>query len=317
MSTAVVTGPRTARQARRDRRGNRSGDVVPLRLYGVKRRTVNIVTVLCGVFAIFTLIPIWWIFVSSTKTVPNLNNSFGFWFARPFVLFSNLKNVFSNRESGSFLQWMENTAIYAFIGSTGATLLSAMAGYGFARFNFRGKNALFVFVMAALLIPIAAFAVPLYLVYAKVHLDSTIPGIVIPFMISPVSVYLMRVYAGGSVPAELIDAGRIDGAGESKIFVRVALPLMVPAVITVFLLNFVATWNNYFLPFIINNSARLYTLTQGLAIWMNHTNIAGSAEDFTVLTITAGMVTITPLIILFLLLQRYWRSGLLLGSVTG
>ena len=314
MSTAVLTGARPARQARRDRR---AAQTVPLRLYGVRRRTVNIVTVLCGVFAVFTLIPIWWIFVSSTKTVPNLNSTFAFWFARPFVLFSNLKDVFSNKESGSFLQWMENTAIYALAGSVGATVLSAMAGYGFARFNFRGKNALFLFVMSALLIPIAAFAVPLYLVYAKVHLDSTIPGIFIPFMISPVSVYLMRVYAGGSVPSELIDAARLDGAGESRIFLRVAVPLMVPALITVFMLNFVAAWNNYFLPFIINNSARLYTLTQGLALWMNHTNIAGSAEDFTVLTITAGMVTITPLIIMFLVLQRYWRSGLLLGGVTG
>jgi multiple sugar transport system permease protein len=314
MTTAVISRPGTRRQTRRE---IRKQDVVPLRLYGVKRRTVNIVTLLCGLFAVFTLIPIWWIFVSSTKTVPNLNSTFAFWFARPFVLWDNLKNVFANKESGSFLQWMENTALYAAVGAGGATLLSAMAGYGFARFNFRGRTALFLFVMSALLIPIAAFAVPLYLVYAKVHLDSTIPGIVIPFMISPVSVYLMRVYAGGSVPPELIDAARIDGAGESRIFVRVAVPLMVPAIVTVFLLNFVSTWNNYFLPFIINNSARLSTLTQGLALWMNHTNIAGSSEDFTALTITAGMITITPLILLFLILNRYWRSGLLLGSVTG
>ena len=290
---------------------------MPLRLYGVRRRTVNIVTLLCCLFAVFTLIPIWWIFVSSTKTVPNLNSTFAFWFARPFVLWDNLKDVFSNKEDGSFLQWMENTAIYAGIGAVGATVLSAMAGYGFARFNFRGRTALFLFVMSALLIPIAAFAVPLYLIYAKVHLDSTAPGIIIPFMISPVSVYLMRVYAGGSVPAELIDAARIDGAGELRIFLRVAVPLMVPALVTVFMLNFVAAWNNYFLPFIINNSARLSTLTQGLALWMNHTNIAGSSEDFTVLTLTAGMITITPLIILFLVLQRYWRSGLLLGGLTG
>jgi multiple sugar transport system permease protein len=314
MSSAVISGQRPAKATRRARR---SQDAIPLRLYGVKRRTVNTVTILCGLFAVFTLIPIWWIFVSSTKTGPNLNNSFGFWFARPFVLWENLKNVFANKEDGSFLQWMENSALYAGIGAIGATVLSSMAGYGFARFNFRGRTALFLLVMAALLIPIAAFAVPLYLVYAKVHLDSTIPGIVIPFMISPVSVYLMRVYAGGSVPAELIDAARLDGAGEAKIFVRVAVPLMVPALVTVFLLNFVAAWNNYFLPFIINNSARLNTLTQGLSIWMNHTNIAGNTEDFTVLTITAGMLTITPLIILFLLLQRYWRSGLLLGGITG
>ncbi|MGC8627532.1 MAG: carbohydrate ABC transporter permease [Acidimicrobiales bacterium] len=292
-------------------------DLVPLRLYGVHRRTVNLVTLACGLFAVFTVIPIWWIFVSSTKTVNNFNSTFGFWFAHPFVLWSNLKEVFSNRESGSYLQWMGNTAIYASIGGVGGTALSAMAGYGFARFNFRGKNVLFLFIMGALLIPIVAFAVPLYLVYAKVHMDSTMPGIFIPFMISPVSVYLMRVYAGASVPRELIDAARIDGAGEARIFLRIAAPLMVPALVTVFMLNVVNAWNNYFLPFIVNNSAKLYTLTQGMQVWFWHTNIPGSTENFTVITIAGGMVSIMPLLIMFVVLQRYWRGGLLLGSVTG
>jgi multiple sugar transport system permease protein len=314
---STVTGLNVGHKTPRKRRHRETVDIVPLRLYGVRRRTVNIVTLLCGLFAVFSLIPIWWIFVSSTKTAPSLNSSFGFWFARPFSLFSNLRDVFSNKEDGSFLQWLANTAVYAGAGGLGATVLSAMAGYGFARFNFRGRSALFLFVMAALLIPLAAFAVPLYLVYAKVHMDSTMPGIFIPFMVSPFSVYLMRVYVGGSVPRELLDAARIDGAGESRIFLRIAAPLMVPALVTVFMLNVVSSWNNYFLPFIINNNAKLNTLTQGLALWMGHTNIAGTSEDFTALTIAAGMVTITPLVIMFLVLQRYWRSGLVLGGLTG
>ena len=315
MSTTVAlrAGPSGARKLK----ASGGADLVPLHLYGLRRRTVNLVTLACAVFAVFTLVPIWWIFVSSTKTPPNFNSTFGFWFAHPFVLFSNLREVFSNKEDGSFLQWLGNTAIYAGAGGLGATVLSAMAGYGFARFSFRGKNLLFLFAMAALLIPIAAFAVPLYLVYAKIHMDSTMPGIFIPFMVSPVSVYLMRVYVGGSVPRELMDAARIDGAGEAKIFLRVAVPLMVPALVTVFMLNVVSSWNNYFLPFIVNNNAKLNTLTQGLALWMNHTNIAGTSEDFTVLTIAAGMMAITPLIIMFLVLQRYWRGGLLLGGLTG
>jgi len=290
---------------------------VPLHLYGVRRRTVNLVAVACGVFTVFTLVPVWWIFVSATKTVPNLNSTFGFWFARPFYLFSNLKEVFSYDEGGSFLLWLRNTAIYATAGGTGATVLAAMAGYGFARFNFRGRTALFVFVVAALLIPLAAFAVPLYLIYAKVHLDSTMPGIFIPFMISPVSVYLMRVYVGGSVPQELMDAARIDGAGEAAIFLRVAVPLMVPALVTVFMLNVVSAWNNYFLPFIVNNNANLNTLTQGLPIWMDHANVAGGSEDYLALSITAGLLSIVPLLVMFAVLQRYWRGGLLVGGLTG
>ncbi|HUB69019.1 MAG TPA: carbohydrate ABC transporter permease [Acidimicrobiales bacterium] len=313
---SATTAPVPSSVARRQRNLGVSSEV-PLQLYGLHRRTVNLVTLACGVFTLFTLIPIWWIFVSSTKTAPNVNSTFGFWFAHPFVLWSNLKEVFTNKEDGSFLQWLRNTAIYAGIGGVGATVLAAMAGYGFARFNFRGKNLLFIWIMIALLIPIVAFAVPLYLVYAKVHLDSTMPAIFIPFMISPVSVYLMRVYAGGSVPRELIDAARVDGAGEARIFLRIAVPLMVPALATVFMLNVVSSWNNFFLPFIVNNSDKLYTLTQGLQVWFWHTNISGSTENFTAITIAASMISISPLLLMFVVLQRYWRGGLLLGGLTG
>ncbi|HTV11962.1 MAG TPA: carbohydrate ABC transporter permease [Acidimicrobiales bacterium] len=315
MSSALAI-PRARKTSARQRSRDDPG-LIPLHLYGLRRRTVNLVTLGCGVFAIFTLIPIWWIFVSATKTAPNMESTFGFWFAGPFHLFSNVKELFSYDEGGSFPLWVRNTAIYAAAGGTGATVLSAMAGYGFARFNFRGRNALFLFVVAALLIPITAFAVPLYLVYAKVHLDSTMPGIFIPFMISPTSVYLMRVYVGGSVPKELMDAARVDGAREATIFLRVAVPLMVPALATVFMLNVVGAWNNYFLPFIVNNNANLNTLTQGLPIWMDHANIAGGNEDYLALAVTGGLLSIVPLLLMFTVLQRHWRGGLLLGGLTG
>ena len=129
--TATFNGRRSGA---RSREGGDRG-LVPLHLYGIRRRTVNIVTVACGAFTVFTLLPIWWIFVSSTKTAPNVDSTFGFWFARPFVLFSNLKDVFTDKEGGSFSRWVMNTAIYAGSGAFGATVLSAMAGYGFARFQ--------------------------------------------------------------------------------------------------------------------------------------------------------------------------------------
>ncbi|MGP8207645.1 MAG: carbohydrate ABC transporter permease [Acidimicrobiales bacterium] len=278
-----------------------NGAPSPMRLYGLKRRTLNAVTVACGVFAIFTLLPLWWLFVSASKTVPDLNSTFGFWFARPFVLFSNLDHVLT-ANGGVFLVWLRNTAIYAGLGALGATGLSALAGYGFARFDFRGKNALFVLVMVALLIPVTVFAVPLYLVYAKVHMDSTMPGIFMPFMVSPFSVYVMRIYIDGSVPKGLIDAARVDGASEAVIFLRLACPLIVPALATVFMLNLAIDWNNYFLPFIVNNNPHLSTLTQGLPM-LGY----GSLE------VAGGLLTIVPLMVVFTVLQRYWRGGLLLS----
>jgi ABC-type glycerol-3-phosphate transport system permease component len=124
----------------------------------------------------------------------------------------------------------------------------------------------------------------------------------------------MRVYVEVSVPRELIDAARLDGAGELRIFFRLALPLMVPGLMTVLLLSIVGVWNNYFLPLIIFSQNRLYPLTVGLGLWAQRAQNSGNAELFP-LVVIGGLITIIPLIALFLVLQRYWRSGLLLGSI--
>jgi multiple sugar transport system permease protein len=203
------------------------------------------------------------------------------------------------------------------VGGTGATVLSTLAGYGFSRFRFRGNNTLFMVVLSALLIPSTAVAIPLYILYARVHLDSTMEGIFLPFMVSPVGVYLMRVYAGGAVPRELLDAARVDGARESRIFMRIALPLMTPAIVTVFLLSLVSSWNNFFLPFIVNNNASLDPLPVGVFVWFQHSVSGGGYQDFYLYTICAGFLTIVPIIVVFLALQRFFRGGLLLGSLTG
>jgi multiple sugar transport system permease protein len=215
---------------------------------------------------------------------------------------------------GIYFQWFGNTVLYAVVGGGGATALAALAGYGFARYRFRGHKALFYLVIGALLVPITAITLPLYLSYAKVHLINSIWGMILPSMVSPVGVYLMRVFVEVSVPAELIDAARIDGAGELRIFFRLALPLMVPGLMTVLLLNVVTVWNNYFLPLIIFSQNQLYPLTVGLGLWSERAQNSGNAELFP-LVVLGGLVTIVPLIALFLILQRYWRSGLLLGSI--
>jgi multiple sugar transport system permease protein len=314
MSTlAVAPKPLSKRQ----RKAIERADQIPLRLYGIRRGTVVAMTTLATLFAVFTLIPIWWIFVNSTKTEPDLFATFGFWFSHPFQLFHNMRQIFADQSQGSLSQWFRNTVIYAFAGGTGATVLSATAGYGFARFNFRGNHVLFMVVLSALLIPLTAVAIPLYILYAKVHLDSTMEGIILPFMVSPVGVYLMRVYVSGAVPRELIDSARVDGASEGRIFLQVAVPLMVPALITVFLLSVVASWNNYFVPFIVNNKTSLDPLPVGVFVWFQHSVSGGGYQDFYLYTVCAGLLTIVPIVILFLVLQRFWRGGLLLGSLTG
>ncbi len=311
-----VSAPSATRAAARARRREEREleAAATIRIFGIRRRTVALVTGLCILFALFTLVPIAWMLINSTKNQANIFESFGFWFARPFVLLHNFKMLFENVDGdGTYIQWLGNTALYAGLGGIGATALSALGGYGFAHFKFRGSKLTFSLVLAALLVPIAAITLPLYFVYAKVGLINNIWGMILPSMVSPVGVLLMRVYVSGSVPRELIDAARLDGASEPRIFFRLAVPLMVPGLTTVLLLSVVGIWNNYFLPLVIFSKNSMYPLTEGLGLWASHASTSGDQNIYPLLVI-GGFVTIIPSIALFLILQRYWRGGALLGS---
>jgi multiple sugar transport system permease protein len=292
-------------------------DLVPARLYGLRKSTTVLLTVISSLFAVFVLAPLVWLVINATKDQADVYGSFGFWFAGPFRLFQNLAGLGQDISgAGIFVNWLGNTLLYAVVGAIGATILSALAGYGFARFQFRGANALFFLVMATLLVPITSLALPLFLVYAKVGLVNSIWGMILPSMVSVVGIYLMRTYIEASVPKELIEAARIDGAGELRIFIRIAVPLSVPGLMTVLLLTVVAVWNNYFLPLIIFSKNGLYPLTVGLAS-LSQAAETGSKADLVPVLITGGLVTVLPLIALFLVLERYFRAGALQGSLTG
>jgi len=288
---------------------------IPVELYGLKRGTVSVLTACCVLFAVFTLIPLVWVIINSTKTQANIFESFGFWFASPFEFFHTFANLFRDIDGdGTYSRWFLNTVLYSAVGGGGATVLAALGGYGFARFKFTGSRLFFGTVIAGLLVPITLVAVPLYLVYAKVHLINSIWGMILPSMVSPIGLYLMRTYVQLSIPSELTDAARIDGASEIRIFFKIALPLMVPGLMTVLLLSVVGTWNNYILPLIIFSNNTLYPATVGMGLWSQHATTSGDANLYPLLVL-GGLVTIIPMIALFALLQRYWRSGLLLGSV--
>ena len=290
---------------------------VPVHLYGVRRRTTIALTVLCGAFAVFILAPLAWLLINATKSQTNIYTTAGFWFARPFHLFQNIASLGQDVSgAGVYLRWLENTVLYAVVGALGATVLSALAGYGFCRFRFRGSNLLFSATMATLLVPITSVALPLFLVFAKVGLVNSVWGMILPSMVSPVGIYLMRTFVEASVPEELISAARVDGAGELKIFARIVVPLTLPGLITVLLLSVVAIWNNYFLPLVIFSNNKLYPLTVGLSSLSQAAQTGTKAELLPVL-ITGGIVTVIPLILLFLFLEKYFRGGMLQGSMTG
>lgn len=290
---------------------------LPVQLYGLPKGAVPVVTGICVLFSVFTLAPIAWLVVAATKTQANIEETFGFWFAPPFKLFENLSQLVQNVDGlGVYVLWLGNTALYAVIGGGGATLLAAMAGYGFARYRFRGNRAGLYLVLAALLVPITAVTLPLYLVYAKMDLVNSIWGMILPSLVTPVGTYLMYNFIKVSVPVELVDAARVEGAGEIRIFVSIALPLMVPGLVTVLLFSIVGVWNNYFLPLIIFSQSNLYPLTVGLGNWFQNLTI-NSGEPLLPVLVTGSLVTIIPLVIIFLIIQRYWRGGMLAGSITG
>ena len=264
-------------------------------------------------FTIYFLVPYFWLIVSSTKNAGDLFGTFGLWFAPNFNLVSNLQQLFTYQD-GIFPRWLLNTFLYAGVGALVGTWLSSMAGYALAKYVFRGRNLLFSLVLGAILVPMTALALPLYLMFSGVGLTNTYWAVLLPSLVSPFGVYLSRIYAASAVPDELLEAARVDGAGAFRTY-TIALHLMIPALVTIFLFQFVAIWNNYFLPLVMLSDEKLFPVTVGLATW--NVTTAGSAKFLYGLIITGALIATLPLLAGCVALQRFWRGGLGAGSVKG
>lgn len=286
------------------------------RLVSPEKRRSTILTVALWAAAFYFLIPLYWLLVSSTKDNADLFSTFGLWFGGEFNLFDNIATTLTFRD-GQFGRWVLNTVLYAVVSATGAVALATMAGYALAKYRFRGNRLVFSIILGAIMIPLTALALPTYILFSAAQLTDTPWAVILPSLVSPFGVYLMRVYAADSVDDNLIEAARIDGAGELRIFRQVALRLMGPGMVTVFLFQLVATWNNYFLPLIMLNSTDLYPLTVGIAQWQSTSAGGAGSQALFSTVITGSMLSILPLIVAFLFLQRYWQSGLAAGSVKG
>lgn len=283
-------------------------------LTGGARRTRLLTTALLGLFLVYTLVPLLYVLISATKSDQGLFSTFGLWFGPRFELFTNIQKLFTF-QSGIFGRWLINTAFYSLTSAIGATLLSAAAGYAFAKFRFVGRRALFALTLGAVMIPQTALTIPLFLLMSKIGMVDTPWAVILPSLVNPFGVYLMRVYAEQSVPDDLLEAARIDGAGEGRIFAVMVLRILAPALITVLLLSFVSTWNNYFLPLVMLESNRLFPLTVGLATWYQNASAGEGGQALFTLVLTGSLVSIIPTGILFLAMQRFWQGGLAAGSV--
>jgi multiple sugar transport system permease protein len=279
-----------------------------------RKPSVILTVILLGLLAYFFL-PLAWLVINSTKSTAGLFESFGLWFASDFHLFENVGETLTYQD-GIYGRWFLNTVLYAVAGAGGAALLAALGGYGVAKFDFPGRRLLLAGVLGAVMVPATALAIPTYLLLSSVGLVDTPFAVIIPSLASPFGLYLMWIYAAAAVPDELLEAARIDGAGELRIFWAVAMRLLAPGFVTVLLFQLVHVWNNYFLPLIVLNDPAWYPLTVGLKQW-NEQAYGGGGGSVAVLNlvITGSLLAIIPLIAVFLVLQRYWQSGLAMGGV--
>lgn len=277
------------------------------------RRHGIIPTAVLLVGAAYTLIPVLWVLIAATKSRAELFTTFTLAPSFSGGLADNVRAIL-HYENGVYARWALNSALYAGAGSLLAVGVSALAGYGLAKYRFRGRNVLFGVLLASVLIPQITLAIPQYLLMAKVNLSDTYWSVLLPSIVYPYGIYLCRIYAAAAVPDEMLEAGRIDGASEWRMFRSIGLPVMFPGLITVFLVAFVSNWNNFLLPFIMLSDREKFPLTVGLYTMLSQ----GSDQPVLYSYIIAGaLLSIIPLVVLFLVLQRYWRMDLLSGGVKG
>jgi len=266
--------------------------------------------IIMGVCTVYFLVPIWWLFVGASKSRAQFSSTSPLWFA-DFNLFDNISELLAYRD-GVFLRWMANSLMYTGGAALLGTLLAAMCGYALAKYRFPGRETLFNIVLGGVLVPATALALPLFLIFSKVEATNTFWSVFLPSLVNPFGVYLARIYAAASVPDELMEAARLDGASEMRTFFAIAIRLMTPALVTVFLFQFVAIWNNFFLPLVMLQDSTLYPITLGLHTW--NSQIPHNPE-LQLFVIVGALLSIVPLIVAFLFLQRFWRSGLGVGGV--
>ena len=267
------------------------------------------------VFAcLYFLLPLLLLAFASTKTLGDLNASFGLWFGpNGFHLVDNLAELFTFQD-GIFVRWLVNSLLYAAVGAGVAALIAAMAGYALAKYHFSGRNLVFQLVLAGVLMPSTLLVIPQFILFAKIGLNDTVWAMLLPGSISVLGVYVSRVFAEAAVHDDLIDAARLDGASELTIFTSISLPLLRPAMVTVFLLQFVAIWNNLLLPQMVLSSPQLFSVTAGLNVWLN----SGFNQPGIRQVVVAGsLVSTLPLVIGFVTLQKYWRAGVAVGAIKG
>ncbi|MFF2248616.1 carbohydrate ABC transporter permease [Streptomyces sp. NPDC058142] len=271
------------------------------------RTTVNVVV---AISVLYTMLPALWLVLAAGKSRDALFSSNILSF-KDFSFVQNVKDLFA-MDGGLYSRWYGNSLLYAVLGAALGAMISVACGYAFDKYHFRHKEKLFGLVLAAVMVPQTVLALPLYLIASATGVVNTFWSEFIPVLFNPFGVYLGRIFAQGYVPDEVLEAARVDGAGELTTYVRVALRMLGPGLITVFLFQLTAIWNNFFLPMVMLSNQKLYPVSLGLFQWNSQATVS---PEYYPVVIMGSLLAVLPLVLAFIFLQRFWRSGLTAGAV--
>ncbi|MER5252592.1 MULTISPECIES: carbohydrate ABC transporter permease [unclassified Streptomyces] len=270
----------------------------------------TVVNTVVGIAVLYTLLPVLWLVLAASKNRDALFSS-NFFTLADFSFVQNLRDLFA-MDGGLYGRWYTNSLLYAVLGAAISALVSVACGYAFDKYRFRHKEKMFGLVLAAVMVPQTVLALPLYLMASATGVVDTFWAVFIPVLFNPFGVYLGRIFSQGYVPDEVLEAARVDGAGELTTYVRVSLRMLGPGLVTVFLFQLTAIWNNFFLPMVMLSDEKLYPVSLGLYTWNSSATVS---PEYYPVVIIGSLLAVLPLILAFILLQRFWKSGLTAGSV--
>ncbi|WP_022886802.1 carbohydrate ABC transporter permease [Glaciibacter superstes] len=296
--TSQVTDARKPTDVGRPTDGHRTR-----RRSNTTRKTVLYVVLTLGVVAM--VFPFIWMVLGSFKTNAEIRRSpLGFLPENPTL--DNYAQLFGRLD---FTTFFTNSVIVAVFVTLGNIVFSSMVGYALAKLEFAGKRLLFGMVLGTLMVPGVVTFVPLFVLTSNLGLVNSYPGLILPFLITPLGVFLMRQFIG-SLPDDIIEAARIDGASEWRIFLRVIMPLCGPAVAVLTILTFLGSWNNFLWPLVVATSEEKYTLPVALALY----SVGQNAAQYG-LMMAGAVVVVIPVLLVFVVLQRYFVQGIALTGI--
>jgi multiple sugar transport system permease protein len=265
-----------------------------------------LVLIVLAFIALVILIPIIWMFISSFKPQQDIISYPPTFFAKQLTL----ENFFRLAKRVKILFFVRNSVIYALMSTIPSVFICTIAGYGFARYKFKGRNVLFILVLATMMIPFQVIMIPLFLIVSNMNMYDTYWGLILPKIAAAISIFMMRSAFAG-LPKELEEAGRIDGETEVGIFWKIMLPQVKPTFVTLVVLGVNGAWNDLMWPLLITGDMKMRTLSNGIAMFVG-TDTSEHGPAF-----AGAFISILPMLILYIFGQRYFVEGTIASGIKG